>query len=137
MVMSDFKVNEDVGVVYRWKMADTSIEGDMNRTSAPERIKNLMRFIDWYDNYDCEYNLMKAKARCNDGDTFDEKIGRSIVDSKLEYKRHMRMARKYDKIYRLLCQTLPYVEERVATHMKKAGAIYKDLNNHYWGGGHD
>jgi hypothetical protein len=76
-------------------------------------------------------NYIKAIATCSDDDKWDEKIGKEIVNSKLDMKVHQRLAKKcrqFSETYFTLCKRFAELAEK---HEKKADAIKNDLERHY------
>ena len=128
--IKDFKVNEEAKVVVGTGLFDTQLETDMEHSQAPGKIRELVTALDNLF-IGTPFHKVKVKARCDERDAFDWKRGKDICNSKLECKRHMKLARKYDRVYRMMCEALPYVEERVRTHLGKAQAIQEDLGSMY------
>lgn len=79
---------------------------------------------------DCE---ITAKAKCTDGDVFSEKVGMDIVSSKLNWKKHMRLARIYDRVHRVLVECMTIACNLCLYHAHKAEAIEEDLKKYYGG----
>ena len=65
-------------------------------------------------------NTFEAKAVAQESDKFDEKVGKSIVAKKLNYKFHDSMARRYRVIIRELTKALQIVRTLEAEHRKEA-----------------
>jgi hypothetical protein len=73
---------------------------------------------------------IKAIAKCDDTDTFNEKRGKSISEKKAILKYHKRMVKDYDKY---LSKMEKAVEEIIALrerHQYKIDTIEQDLENY-------
>lgn len=73
-------------------------------------ISDICTFADTYE----------AKSVAQEGDEFDEKVGKSIVAKKLNYKFHDSMARRYRVVIRELTKALQIVRTLEAEHRKEA-----------------
>lgn len=81
----------------------------------------------------CVDTGITAKAKCTDGDVFSEKVGMDIVSSKLDWKKHMRLARIYDRVHRVLVECMTIACNLCLYHAHKAEAIEEDLKKYYGG----
>ena len=82
---------------------------------------------DWMD----EDTTIHANAYCDERDEWDEKRGMEVCSSKLDMKNHLRLAKQYSRIYRLLMETAATVYRLCEMHLKKSKAIEDDLVRHY------
>lgn len=74
---------------------------------------------------------LRANAYCDERDEFDEKIGVEVAASKVDLKKHRKMANKYSRLYFLLNKTASIVYKLFLKHCEKANAIESDLENYY------
>ncbi len=72
-------------------------------------------------------------ATCDARDEWSEKVGINIVDSKLAWKNHMSLLRKYRSIRKTLLRIIAKIDRVAEIHYKKAKAIKEDLENYYGG----
>lgn len=84
--------------------------------------------FDWFKDDD---TTVYANAYCDERDEWDEKRGMEVCSSKLDMKNHLRLAKQYSRIYRLLQETAATVYRLCKMHVNKAQAIEDDLVNHY------
>ncbi len=76
-------------------------------------------------------NKISATAYCDDNDKFDENVGIQVCSAKLEYKNHMKMAKAYDKTYKVLQEISNIVYDLCKEHVRKANAIEDDMVRTY------
>lgn len=74
---------------------------------------------------------LRANAYCDERDEFDEKIGVEVAASKVDLKKHRKMANKYSRLYFLLNKAASTVYKLFLKHCEKANAIETDLENYY------
>ena len=74
---------------------------------------------------------LRANAYCDERDEFDEKIGVEVAASKVDLKKHRKMANKYSRLYFLLNKAASTVYKLFLKHCEKANAIEDDLENYY------
>ena len=77
--------------------------------------------------------INQAKSKCDPRDKWNQKTGVDVVSAKLDYKEHMRKARKLEKTLVTMNSLMRKMENVVQTHYKKAKAIRHDLENYYGG----
>ena len=80
---------------------------------------------------DPSINTLKALSRCDEVDTFDEKIGKDIAGAKLDMKRHLKFARQYDRYLGILEKAMGELYKLAKYHRDKARAIQDDLDRTY------
>lgn len=89
----------------------------------------LWNFIDntlcWNDQY------VEAVAKCEPDDKFDETTGIGVCAAKMELKNHLKLAKAYDRLHRVLVETAVIVGEYCIKHTEKANAIEDDLVKYY------
>lgn len=70
-------------------------------------------------------------AKCDDVDIFDENIGKEIACSKVDYKYHIAMEKKFANLENNLTKTIGEIKFLRNLHAVKAGHIQADLERHY------
>ena len=122
-----FKVISEANIV-QGSMMEKCIGKDLRKG-----IKPLNRLIiAWLiDNFYYQENFVNATAYCDDEDEFDEKTGIEVCSAKLELKNHMKTAKLYDRIHRVLIETANIVAKLCMFHVDKAKAIEDDLVREY------
>ena len=78
-----------------------------------------------------EHPKLEAAAYCDERDTFDENVGMDVCAAKLDYKQHMKLAKRYDRAHRLLLETAHIVYGLCMKHYEKAQAIQDDMVKTY------
>jgi len=99
-----------------------------------ELLKFACNAITWqnFDVFD-GFGEYKAVAKCDNRDEFNEKVGIDICEEKLEMKKHLRIARVFDRVHRLLVETGMVAYQECVKHVNKANAIKEDLERMYGG----
>ena len=93
--------------------------------------------LDWLSFWGlCEYKIT-ATAVCDKRDEFDESKGIDICSAKLELKNHLKLAKAYDRLNRVLIETSNVVSRLCMKHALKADAIKQDLKRTYGAGGEE
>lgn len=72
-----------------------------------------------------------ATSYCDERDEFNEKTGIEVCSAKMDYKAHMKAAKTYDRVYRVLAECMAIVQKRIEKHLKKAKAIDDDMVRMY------
>lgn len=70
---------------------------------------------------------ISATAYCDDNDEFDEKVGIEVCSAKMELKNHLKLAKLYNRMHKILIATAITVGAMCAEHTEKAQAIEDDL----------
>ena len=91
------------------------------------RIKSAIAVLD-VDLFD---QPLQANAYCDERDEFDENVGVEVAASKVDLKRHRKMANKYSRLYFLLNKAASTVYKLFLKHCEKARAIEEDLEDYY------
>ena len=76
-----------------------------------------------YDGPDVFY----ATAYCDDVDEFDEDTGVDICTAKLDLKKNRKIAKRYDRIHRLLIEAATIAADLCMKYERKALAIEDDM----------
>ena len=128
-------VPEKKMVIGRMNTSPVGFDGSSCKPLHRELLRFACDQIAWQSyemsgNFDGEY---KAIAKCDDRDEFNEKVGIDICEEKLEMKKHLRMARVFDRVHRLLVETGMVAYQECVKHVNKANAIKEDLERMYGG----
>lgn len=86
----------------------------------------------WGEGYIDEINI-KAIAKCDPKDAWNEKVGIDVASAKLDMKEHKRRVRKCERLLKVLNSLTKKTEEICYKHRAKATAIEEDLKNYYGG----
>ena len=78
-------------------------------------------------------STVKAVAKCDPKDTWNEKVGIDVASAKLDMKEHKRKVRKCERLLKVLNSLTKKTEEICYKHRAKATAIEEDLRNYYGG----
>lgn len=62
-------------------------------------------------------HFIRGVAKCDEKDVFDEKIGKAIVGTKINYKYHDLMTRKYYQMIRILQDTIDCLKRLQSRHI--------------------
>ena len=71
--------------------------------------------VDWLSDV-----TFKTIAKCDDVDSFDERIGKSVAISKLDAKYHKAMAKRYEKVIKIIEKAKKELETLLNYHIEKA-----------------
>ena len=86
----------------------------------------------YYNNYEeMLVPIINGKSLCDSHDEFSEKIGIDVCAAKMELKNHLKLAKLYSRMHKLLVETAIIVDAWCIKHQEKAMAIEDDLNNYY------
>ena len=129
----NFKIVDENRTVYG-SMEKKPMRNEVNTIFTIEEMSVLPNFIIFdADGLEDDDLSIYAKATCDKKDVFDPERGMDIVAAKLHYKEHMRYARKYDRLLRIMHRVMRKVEDLCDKHYKKARAIKHDLDKYYGG----
>ena len=93
---------------------------------------NLLALISVITDICAEYpSEIKAIARVKDGDTFDEVIGKRIVEKKLYRKLHDRLARQYSQLQDIIEDLYKTALNMESIHVDKYAKISEDYYEKY------
>jgi len=87
-----------------------------------------------YPNMDIPFNkdqVIEAYAYCDNKDTYDEKVGIEVCSAKLEMKNHIKLAKAYNRLCKVLTETADIAYQLCKKHVDKANAIEEDLARTY------
>ena len=115
--------------------------GEMRGTTVSNEVENAginykqATLIQWAStvlgqDYDM-FSTIQGNAYCDERDEFDEHVGIEVASSKLDLKKHKKMAKRYWAIYRLLVDASTTAHKLYEKHHDKAQAITEDLDRHY------
>lgn len=74
-----------------------------------------------------------ARAVCDDRDTFNERFGKELCDTKVELKYHMRMFKNYERFINDVRNVIDKLNELKYKHADKALELQDKLNEMYKG----
>lgn len=134
--MKDFKEikyrNKKLKIIPKAKLVDgkmdfKGISKDLKRGYKPiykKIIDDAMYYL--YPNWEY-FDAIHANAYCDEKDTFSEKVGIEVCSAKLDMKNHLKLAKAYDRLHRILIETAVIVGSLCMEHTEKAKAIEDDL----------
>ena len=126
-----FKVIPEANLVMG-EMPEKWIGRDVRRGIKPIYKAIIVALAQRISDYDVlDYPNICANAYCDKNDVFDEKIGIEVCSAKMEWKNHMKLAKLYDRMHRILIETAVIVGTWCAEHTKKAQSIEDDLVRTY------
>lgn len=76
-------------------------------------------------------SLFKAVSKCDEFDTFDERVGTEIACSLVDKKYHVAMAKKYAQIKKYMLKAIKEIEVLEDMHNTKADNITADIQRCY------
>lgn len=133
--------NNSIRKIFKVIPKNRIVVGDGVQTSIEEELYDVCNskevscipaaFLDGPFFFDDEWN--HAVAKCDPRDEWNEKTGIDVVSSKLDYKEHMRKARRLEKTLVVMNSLMRKMEDLCQKHQKKAAAIRKDLEDYYGG----
>lgn len=127
----EFKVIPEAKLV-SGVMPEKWIGKDLKRGIKPIYKSIIFNVARWSSDYlDNEFPAISANAYCDEKDTFDEEIGIEVCSAKMEWKNHMKLAKLYDRMHKILIETAIIVGAWCVEHEKKAEAIEADLTKFY------
>lgn len=138
----EYKIIPEVKMVIGEEKELFSVMDDMESRGTQRLYKRIINFVAStlvtprtfvYPESFCISLKTTAKAKCTDGDVFSEKVGMDIVSLKLDWKKHMRLARVYDRVHRILVECMTTACNLCLYHAHKAEAIEEDLKKYYGG----
>lgn len=94
----------------------------------------VVRDVVFWNDYDIDKStnpLFKAVSKCDEFDTFDERVGAEIACSLVDKKYHAAMAKKYSLIKKYLYKVIKDIELLEAMHNKKVNNITEDIKRCY------
>lgn len=100
------------------------------KNTLPHKLSEQFPFLSLFYNLDDLPPTITAKAKCDNKDEFDEKIGKNIVAKKLDYKAEARMAKQYRKLCKLFADLIFELDELGIKHQNKANNIKKSLQKY-------
>lgn len=133
------RVTRDDGKTFKIIPENKTIYGTSHRRSMLDELTTVLTdeeadFLPSFVVFECVMKkLNTAKAVCREDDDFNEKIGMDIAAAKLDMKEHLRFARTYDRMLRIMNGTMRKIEDLCNKHMKKAKVIQKDMDRYYRG----
>lgn len=74
---------------------------------------------------------LKATAYCDPRDEFNEDTGINVCSEKLDWKNHIQLAKKYDRMHRWLLECANVCYRKCVNHYEKACAIEDDMARMY------
>lgn len=77
---------------------------------------------------------IKAFARCNDKDEWDEEIGIKLVKARLDRQRHKKTAQNCKRLFNIMTEKISAFDKEAKYHHKKIQAIDSDINNYFLSG---
>lgn len=81
--------------------------------------------------YNSTNSLFKSVSKCDEYDTFDEKVGKEIACSLVDKKYHIAMGKKYAQIKKYLLKAIEEIEVLEDMHNTKADNITADIKRCY------
>ena len=76
---------------------------------------------------------VKAIARCNEDDEWDERIGKDLVDQKLELKKTYKILRHVWRMKDTLTLMEGYLDEIIKENVDKINKLNDDIERHFLG----
>lgn len=113
------------------KMVEKNYENDLKIGIKPI-YKGIIRSAIILDFFSRKNNINKtefveATAYCGGNDEWDEKRGIEVCSAKMELKNHIRLAKLYNRISRILQEAAVIAQTFCIKHDKKAEAIEDDM----------
>ena len=133
------RVTREDGKSFKIIPENKTIYGTMNHRNMLDELTTVLTeeeadFLPSFIIFDTGLlTLSNAKAVCEDADDFNEKVGMDVAAAKLDMKEHLRVAKKYDRMLRIMNRMMRKIEDLCNKHLKKAKAIQKDMDRYYRG----
>ena len=118
------KIDKEDCTCVRHEVTDKCSE-DTARITSHILFNSDVLDIDFDDHW-----YFKAVSIAREGDEFDDKTGRIIVDAKLSYKYHDLMQRKYKQIISQLKSSIKELEKLQENHIKARNKCDEKLANY-------
>lgn len=138
IIENKYMVNKETGVVVcHRRMTDSYIGNEVEKKCSPAVagvIKRLL-FLEVFRDSSLPFNIeisekFKGVARCDERDTFDEKVGRDVARLIAKKKHHEAAARTYGRLYNFFMNAADEVGRLAVEHTRNVTDTDDALNKY-------
>jgi hypothetical protein len=138
IIENKYTVNEEKGVVVcHRKMTSSYIDNEVEKRCSPAVAKIIGRllFLETFKDSHLPFKLeipekFKGVARCDERDTFDEKVGRDVARLIAKKKHHSAAMKTYDRLCEFFMKAAKEMNELAMEHDDELLKVEETLNKY-------
>lgn len=138
IIENKYMVNKETGVVVcHRRMTDSYIGNEVEKKCSPAVVKliNHLLFLETYKDSSLSFDIeipekFKGVARCDERDTFDEKVGRDVSRLIAKKKHHSAAMKTYDRLCEFFMKAAKEMNELAMKHDDELLKVEETLNKY-------